>query len=501
MNRPEMLRRIGGRKKAWDFVVIGGGATGMGIALDAAARGYDVLLLERSDFGKGTSSRSTKLVHGGVRYLQQGNVSLVMEALQERGYLLRNAPHLVSNLPFIVPAYEWWEATYYTTGLKLYALLAGKHSLGPSKLITRSETISRLPRIQARGLRGGVVYHDGQFDDTRLLISLARTAVNQGAIVVNYTEAIGLRRDGAAKISGVDALDAESGEEFHVETRIVINATGPFCDSVRKLSDPGAPPMIRPSQGIHLVVDGSFLPGANAMMIPRTRDGRVMFAIPWLGYALLGTTDTPVNSVDEEPKPFEEEVEFVLETAARFFDPAPQRQDVKSVFAGIRPLLRGNSSRTATLSRDHEIQVDESGLVTITGGKWTTYRRMAERCVDQVAGLAGLPKRDCTTRSLPLHDSNMGAPGVRLHGSFSYTREDVIRAVRDEMARTLEDVLARRLRVLFLDAQAALEMAPGVASLIAPELGWDEGRIEAELVRFRQLASVYSLAGNPSHHA
>ncbi len=389
MNRAEMLNRVLERSVAWDMVIIGGGATGVGSALDAASRGYEVLLLEQSDFGKGTSSRSTKLVHGGVRYLEQGNVSLVIEALRERGILRQNAPHLVSDLAFVVPSYDWWESPFYGLGLKVYDLLAGKYGFGPSQILSREETLARLPTIKSEGLRGGIVYYDGQFDDARLLINLAQTAAEQGAVLLNYAQVTGLTKNADGFVDGVEARDVETGRELQAHAKVVINATGPFTDSVRRLADASVEPMIAPSQGIHLVFDRSFLSGDSAIMVPHTRDGRVMFAIPWKGHTVVGTTDTPIEEPSLEPLPLAEEVDFILETAGKYLHRVPTRKDVLSVFAGIRPLVnRGNSSRTAGLSREHTIHIDSSGLLSIAGGKWTTYRRMAEDCVDQAATLA-----------------------------------------------------------------------------------------------------------------
>ena len=367
-----MLSRVEAHMQPWDMLIIGGGATGVGVALDAASRGYDVLLLEQHDFGKGTSSRSTKLVHGGVRYLEQGNISLVMEALKERGLLRQNAPHLVTDLGFIVPNYDWWEAPFYGLGLKVYNLLAGKYGFGSSRILSRDETLERLPTIKTEGLRGGVIYFDGQFDDTRLLINLVRTAAEQGATVLNYMPVYGLIKDEEGFAAGADAKDLESGREFKIAAKVVINATGPFVDKVRRLSNPAADPMIAPSQGIHLVFDRSFLSGDSAIMVPHTSDGRVMFAIPWHGHTLVGTTDTPIAESTLEPVALEQEIEFILSTASRYLAKEPTRADVLSVFVGIRPLVKaGNSSNTAALSRDHTIHIDSSGLLTITGGKWT----------------------------------------------------------------------------------------------------------------------------------
>src|SRR5258707_2073800 len=399
-----MYRRLRSHAGAWDMIVVGGGATGVGVAIDAAARGYAVLLLEQHDFGKGTSSRSTKLVHGGVRYLEQGNVSLVMEALRERGLLLENAPHLVRNLGFVVPNYDWWEAPFYGIGLKLYNVLAGKYGFGTSRILSREETLERLPTIQTEGLRGGVIYFDGQFDDARLLINMVTTAFEQGATLVNYAPVTGLTKDDDGYIDGVLARDAETGEGFHQKAKVVINATGAFSDGLRRQADASVKPMIAPSQGIHLVFDRSFLPGDSAMMVPHTSDGRVMFAIPWHNHVLVGTTDTPIPAATLEPIAMEAEIEFILNTASQYLAKKPARGDDLSVFAGIRPLVKSSDiGNTAALSRDHTIHIEKSGLITIAGGKWTTYRRMAEDCVNQAAMLGQLPEKACITHGLNIH--------------------------------------------------------------------------------------------------
>jgi glycerol-3-phosphate dehydrogenase len=520
MTRSEMYRRLHAHAGAWDMIVVGGGATGAGVAIDAASRGYDVLLLEQSDFGKGTSSRSTKLVHGGVRYLEQGNLSLVMEALKERGLLLQNAPHLVRNLGFVVPNYDWWEAPFYGIGLKLYNLLAGKYGFGASRILSREETLERLPTIKTEGLKGGVIYFDGQFDDSRLLINLVATACEQGATLLNYAEVTHVTKDGDGFVDGVRFRDAGTGAEMEARGKVVINATGPFADNLRRSADPAAEPMIAPSQGIHLVFDGSFLAGESAIMVPHTSDGRVMFAIPWHGHTVVGTTDTPIAHSTLEPVALEQEVEFILQTASLYLARKPERGDVLSVFAGIRPLVRsGESGNTAALSRDHTIRIENSGMITVCGGKWTTYRHMAEDCVNQAATLARLAEKPCVTGHLNIHGFypapekfghlwvyGSDAPMVReleasqpdwaapLDSALPYTGAEVIWAVRHELALTLEDVLARRTRALFLNAQAALRMAPRVVELMARELGRDAGWQSRQLAAFGEVAKGYLLA-------
>lgn len=519
MKREEMMSRLGQNSDPWDIVIVGGGATGAGIAVDAASRGYRVLLLEREDFGKGTSSRSTKLVHGGVRYLEQGNVSLVMEALKERGILLQNAPHLVHDLPFIVPNYSWWEAPFYGIGMKIYDLLAGKYGFGRSMILSREETLERLPTIRQDGLRGGVIYHDGQFDDSRLLIHLLATAVDHGATVLNYMGVVGFTQDDSGFLNGVVAMDAESGQSFTIPAKVVVNATGIFTDELRRFAEPEAKPMIAPSQGIHLVFERSFLKGDTAIMVPHTSDGRVLFAIPWHGHAVVGTTDTPVEGPSYEPVPFEHEIQFILDTAAQYLSRPPKREDVLSVYVGIRPLVKGEGEgNTSALSRDHTIHIDSKGLLTIVGGKWTTYRHMAEDCVDHAIELGKLPDKPCVTRSLHIHgyqentdrnsslavygsdvekiqsfiseDSELGQP---LNPHLPYLAAEVVWAAREEMARTVDDVLARRLRALPLNAKAAIAMAPTVARLMARELGKDSVWIEKQEKAFLELAAHYKL--------
>jgi len=519
MNREEMLSRLEDQAGPWDMLVIGGGATGVGIAVDAAARGYNVLLAEQSDFGKGSSSRSTKLIHGGVRYLQQGNISLVMEALKERGILRNNAPHLVHDLAFIVPNYDWWEAPFYGIGMKVYDLLAGKYGFGTSRLLSKQETLKRIPTIRSEGFRGGVMYYDGQFDDARLLIGMVRTAAEQGATLLNYFPVAALTKNSAGFLDGALCEDLETGNEYRISAKVILNASGPFSDSVRRLDDPQAPPMIAPSQGIHLVLDGSFLPGDSAIMVPRTSDGRVMFAIPWHGAALVGTTDTPISEVSLEPLPLAEEVDFILETAGQYLRKAPTRDNVLSVFAGIRPLTKaGEGKNTAALSRDHNIHISSSGLLSITGGKWTTYRKMAEDCVDQASMLAGLETRPCVTQQLNIHGYHRSAakfgdlrlygadaPAVadllrseaaldeKLHPALTARAGEVVWAARSEMARTVDDFLARRTRALVLNARAAIEAAPRVAALLARELGRDQQWQTAQVEAFSRIAENYVL--------
>lgn len=493
MKRAVALERAKLRVEHWDIVVIGGGSTGVGCALDAAARGLDVLLLEQHDLGKGTSSRSTKLVHGGVRYLRQGNLSLVSEALKERGILLRNAPHVVHKQAFIVPCYSRWQKFCYGVGLKVYDLLAGKYSFGQSRILSRAETISELPSVRRRGLAGGVMYWDGRFDDTRLLIDLARAAEAKGAAILNYACVTSIDKDASGRVAGLTFEDVLTSERTSVRARVVINATGAFCDAVRAMSSSDTKPIVSLSQGIHLVLDRSFLLRDTAVMIPKTSDGRVLFCIPWLGKTLVGTTETPVERADLEPEAMEAEIDFVIETAGAYLEKKPSRDDILSVFAGIRPLARsGAAKNTAALSRGHMIETDAAGMLTITGGKWTTYRRMAEDAVDQAMELAGLAATPSVTEHLLIPGPAVTeGDGERLQAKLPYTAADVLRAVRDEMAQTVEDVLARRTRALFLDAKAAIETAPFVASIMAAEMGKDDAWAAAEVAEFKKIAENY----------
>ncbi|NJD19542.1 MAG: glycerol-3-phosphate dehydrogenase/oxidase [Gemmatimonadetes bacterium] len=520
MDRAATLERLGRRPTGWDMIVVGGGATGVGIALDAAARGHEVALLEASDFGKGTSSRSTKLIHGGVRYLQQGNVPLVLEALRERGILRANAPHLVHDLPFVVPNYRWWEAPFYGVGMRVYAAMAGRYGFGSSRNLTREETLERIPNLEDDDLRGGVVYHDGQFDDARLLVALARTAHAQGAALLNYAPVTGLLKDADGFVCGVAFRDDESGEALEVRAKVVVNATGVFTDAVRRMDEPTAKPIVRTSQGVHIVLPRRFLAGDAAIMVPHTDDGRVLFAIPWLDRALVGTTDTPLDSVSLEPRALPEEVDFLLEHARRYMEHDPQRHDVLSVFAGLRPLVAAEDAEdTAAISREHAVRVSEAGLVSIAGGKWTTCRKMAEDTVAVAAAVGGLPSRPSPTRDLNIqgfhvHAEKFGrlapfgsdAPEVEalqhsrpgwdepIHPRLDLTPGEVAWFARAEMARTVDDVLARRSRALLLDARAAAEAAPVVASLLAAEMRRDGAWAEAQVSSFQELAAGYVLA-------
>jgi glycerol-3-phosphate dehydrogenase len=523
MNREQMLDRLG--EGDLEVLVIGGGATGLGCAVDAASRGYRTALLEAHDFAKATSSRSTKLVHGGVRYLQQGNVSLVLEALRERGILYENAPHLVHDLAFVVPRYRWWEGPFYGVGLKVYDALARDRNLAPSRVLDREETLREIPNVEPRELIGGVRYHDAQFDDARMALTLALTAARHGAALLNYVRVVDLVKEGG-QLTGVVAVDEETGRELRVGARVVVNAAGIFSDQVRRLDDPAAVPMTMTSQGIHLVLDRSFQPSRSAIMVPRTDDGRILFVIPWHDRVLVGTTDTPMPGPELEPRALPEEIDFVLENASRYLSHDPQRSDVLSVFAGHRPLVReAGSSETDSkkISREHVVLVSLSGLVTILGGKWTTYRKMAQDTVDDAIDIGGLEPRPCITENLHLHgwmagdDPDLPDEGhLRMYGSDSRDLEELIRGnpesgrllhpglpypeaavvwgARMELARTLEDVLARRTRCLQMDARAAIEASPRAAELLAKELGRDAAWRDEQVRRFQDLARGYLIA-------
>lgn len=517
MNRNDMLSKLESNNN-WEFIIIGGGATGIGCAIDASSRGYKTLLLEQSDFAKGTSSRSTKLIHGGVRYLQQGNLSLVLEALKERGILRNNAPHLVHDLPFIVPNYDWWEGPFYGIGLKLYDALAGKEGFGKSKILSKEETLKYIPTIEEKGLRGGVIYYDGQFDDARLCINMAETAYEHGAVLLNYFKVNSLLKEDNM-IVGVTATDQETGKIFDLNCKAVINATGVFTDSVRKMDDASVENIMVSGQGIHIVLDKSFLPGNSAIMVPHTDDGRVLFAIPWHNKILIGTTDTPVNEFKLEPTPLNEEIDFLLSHASRYLIKDPTRKDILSVFTGLRPLVKnGNFENTAALSRDHALNISRSGLITITGGKWTTYRKMAEDTIDQAILLAKLEPKDCVTKNLKIHGYHehaekfnyleiYGSDAIlinellkenksynkNIHPKFNNVVGEIIWSVRNEMARTVEDFLSRRTRILLMDAKAALESVTEVAEVMAKELNKSRNWVKKQIDNFYNIAQNYMI--------
>ena len=513
MQRQQMISRLaeGGE---WDICVIGGGATGLGIAVDAASRGLRTVLFERFDFAKGTSSRSTKLVHGGVRYLQQGNIRLVMDALSERGLMMKNAPHLVRNLSFVIPNYEWWESPFYGVGLKAYDWMAGNLGLGSTEFLSLEETLIAAPTLDPEGLRGGIRYHDGQFDDARMAIHLAMTAADHGAVVLNYFSVEGLLKVGG-NICGVNVKDAFTSETYEIKAKAVINATGVFSDAILHMDDPEAETLVSPSQGIHLVLDKEFLPAETAIMIPRTNDGRVLFAVPWHQKIIVGTTDTPVGVASVEPRAQSDEIDFVLQTMRHYLMKDPSYADIKSVFCGLRPLVKGGG-KTASLSRDHHITVSDSGLITIAGGKWTTYRKMAEDAVNVAVQRADLSAALSGTSELPIHgyqeQTDFESPlyyygsdkahildmiqkdpelGEKIHPAFDNVKAEIVWAAKEEMCEAIEDFLARRSRMLFLDVKASVEAAPIVAELMAACLVKDTGWVQKQINEYTLLAKIY----------
>ena len=515
MNRSYNLKLLD-KTPEWDVVIIGGGASGLGIATDAANRGLKTLLLEKTDFAKGTSSRSTKLVHGGVRYLQNGDVSLVLEALRERGIMRKNAPHLVRDLSFIIPSYDWWSSPFYGLGLKVYDMMAGKLGLGPSTLLNKEETLSLIPNVNKKGLRGGVIYHDGQFDDARMAISLALTAESEGAVMLNYTEVYSFIKENDL-IIGLEFKDRINGSKKRVFSKSIVNATGVFSDKLISLDQPRAKQLIRPSQGVHIVLDKSFLNGPQAIMVPHTSDGRVLFAVPWNEYVVVGTTDTPINETLDEPIALDEEIQFIIDNAGMYMSKKPKRSDIKSVFAGLRPLAasEGNKETTKEISRHHKITVSTSGLINVLGGKWTTYRKIAEDTVNTVLMVSGLSERKCNTETLPIFGfdptTNWNDPlhfygteakkveAMDLNGNKSLssklfiTKNQICWAIKNEMAITLEDVLARRTRCLFLDAYETEKIAPKVAEIMAFELKKGKKWVIQELKNFNLILKNYQL--------
>ena len=516
-NRRLILEQVR-QKQHWDLLVIGGGATGLGVALDASSRGYSVLLLEQADFAKGTSSRSTKLIHGGVRYLAQGNLQLVREASIERGLLLQNAPHLVRNMKFVVPVYHWYDKWKYAIGLKLYDWIAGRLSPGRSRVVSRDELLQKHSGIREKGLKGGIEYHDGQFDDARLAINLAQTIVEQGGHVLNYMRVTALTHDKAGRTSGLQAEDVETGETFWFKARAVVNATGVFADNILQMDQPGAPPAVTASQGVHLVLDRSFYASDDALMIPRTDDGRVLFLVPWHQKVIAGTTDTPVSDTLIEPVALEKEIEFILNTASRYLEKTPQRQDVLSVFAGLRPLAapKTDHQKTKEISRSHKILVSKSRLFTMLGGKWTTYRKMGEDMVNRIEKELRWPRVESPAKTLAVHAAKQvadwldpfyfyGEDAAALRGSMPHCTEgwlsprlqihaaQVYWAVEHEMARTVEDILSRRTRCLLIDARESVRIAPQIARIMANALQRDEKWQQQQLEDFYQIARNYIL--------
>lgn len=512
----EMIREQG--STPWDVIIIGGGATGLGCAVDAVTRGYKTLLVERTDFAKSTSGKSTKLVHGGVRYLANGDFKLVKEALTERGLLEKNARHLVKNMQFIIPVYSTFDKYFYAAGLKLYDFLSGSESFGKSTILSTEQTLSKLPGINSNGLKGGVKYHDGQFDDSRLAVNLVQTLGDNQGTAVNYMEVTGLIKSAAGMIQGVRTKDRLEGTDYELMAKVVINATGVFTDSIQQMDNPDKKNSIKPSRGVHIVLPARFLPASHALMIPKTSDGRVLFAVPWHNKLVVGTTDTPDELITDEPLAMLHEVDFILQNAASYFAEKPTRDDILSVFAGLRPLAAGkdNEQKTKEISRGHQVIYSPSGLISVLGGKWTTYRKMAEDTLNLACRIGNLPYRPCQTRKLsihgnvfhfnpddPLHIYGSDADEIKalmalnpswkapVHPSFTYTIAELIWSIRHEMPQTLEDLLSRRTRCLLLDAKASIQIAPSVARLMADELKKNQQWIDAQVQEFTQMATGY----------
>ena len=495
MNRISNITKLKSEKN-WDFLIIGGGSSGLGCALDASSRGYKTLLVEKYDFAKGTSSRSTKLVHGGVRYLQNGDISLVIEALKERGIMRKNAPHLVKDLSFVIPSYDWWNSPFYGIGLKIYDMMAGDLGIGPSTILNEDETIKLIPNVKQDGLRGGVIYHDGQFDDSRMAISIAKTANNFGGTLLNYIEMISLNKNSNGAIVGATLKDSFTNEIIDIKSKVVINATGVFADSIMRLDQPKKAKMIMPSQGVHIVLDKSFLDGPHAIMVPQTTDGRVLFAVPWHNHVVVGTTDTLIKNIEIEPKALNKEIDFILSNASRYMIKKPNKKDIKSVFVGLRPLANNKDKNQPTkeVSRHHKIIVSTSGLVTILGGKWTTYRKIAEDAINTSIPVGGLKYYKCISENIRIHGyqekvdwknpmhiygseskeimniTNDPRGNISLSKSFHITKNQIIWSIRNEMALTLEDVLARRTRCLFLDSRETEKIIEPVIDIMCEEL-------------------------------
>ena len=505
--------------KIWDVIIIGGGASGLGSAIESASRGYKTLLLEKHDFAKGTSSRSTKLVHGGVRYLQNGDVSLVIEALKERGLLRKNAPHLVKDLSFVIPSYDWWSSPFYGIGLKIYDMMAGDLGIGPSTILDKKETENLIPNVNKRGLRGGVIYYDGQFDDARMAISLAQTAEDNNAVVLNYFEVIDLIKNNDETVSGLLVKDLIKDINYTVRAKVVINATGVFSDSIMQLDDPKSSKMIQPSQGVHVVIDKKFLNSSHAIMVPHTTDGRVLFAVPWLNHVILGTTDTQTNKPLIEPKALNQEIDFIISNAGRYMTKKPKKEDIKSVFVGLRPLAISNNEKESTkeISRHHKIKVSTSGLISILGGKWTTYRKIGQDAIDSAFIVGGLKNAKSITENLTIHGFNLNSNfkdplhqygtdidklktltkdpngNISLSKKFYITKHQILWAIKEEMAINLEDVLARRTRCLFIDVFETEKLIDKVLKIMAEALNKKKDWKRKQKLSFLSLIKNYKI--------
>jgi len=513
MNRTTSISKLD-KVLEWDIVIIGGGASGLGIAVDASKRGYKTLLLEKHDFAKGTSSRSTKLIHGGVRYLQNGDITLVIESLKERGILKRNAPHLVQDLSFVIPTYDWWASPFYGIGMKIYDMMAGKLGLGKSVIISKEETEKLIPNVNKKGLRGGVIYHDGQFDDSRMAITLAQSADSNKTSLLNYCSVESLIKENG-EIKGVNFIDLINSKKYQVKSKVVINATGVFAEEIIRMDQPEIEKMIQPSQGVHIVLEKRFLKGKHAILIPQTSDGRVLFAVPWKNYVVVGTTDTQIKNSSAEPKPLAQEVDFILKNASKYMTNKPKRDDIKSVFAGLRPLAAtSNKKSTKEVSRSHKIDISPSGLISVLGGKWTTYRKIAEDAINTAISINKLKKKKCKTERVklfgfkknvdwsdPMHVYGSLKKQIESMGSKNdneslsnkfYISNNIIQwSIIHEMAISLEDVLARRTRCIFLDSRESMRIAPIVAKKMAEVLEEDQNWIDMELKKFNKLIKNY----------
>lgn len=519
IHRDKLISQLTSTKE-WDIIIIGGGASGLGIAVDAASRGFKTILFEQYDFAKGTSSKSTKLLHGGVRYLAQGDIKLVIEALEERGHLEKNARHLFKKQEFIIPNYTWWKGPYYLMGLKLYDWLSKRLSLGSSKYISKKTVLKRLPTLKDKGLANGVSYFDGQFDDARLAINLAQTAIELGAVCLNYMNVESFNKNTNDIIESIKVQDVETNTTYSIKGKAIINATGIFTDSVLKMYHPNHKKTVIPSQGIHLMLDSSFLQSEKAIMIPKTIDGRVLFIIPWHNKVIAGTTDTLIKKPKIEPVPLQEEVDFILETINQYLTKTATRSDVLSVFSGLRPLAKpsNNTISTKEVSRSHKIIIDNN-LISIIGGKWTTYRKMAEDVVNQVIDSFQFKKVPCKTEEISIHGnvSEISIPpdhlyyfgsdldayldfeksnpeyAEKIHPKYNFTKGQIVWSIQHEMARSVEDFLSRRIRLLLLDAVSARESAPIVASIMAKEMNKDANWEENEIKTFTKLTYKYIL--------
>ena len=515
MNRNDSIVKLN-KVLEWDIVIIGGGASGLGIAVDASKRGYKTLLLEKHDFGKGTSSRSTKLIHGGVRYLQNGDITLVIESLKERGILKRNAPHLVQDLSFVIPTYDWWASPFYGIGMKIYDMMAGKLGLGKSVIISKGETEKLIPNVNKKGLRGGVIYHDGQFDDSRMAITLALSANPKKTALLNYCNVDGLIKKNN-EIVGLSFTDSINSKKYQVKSKVVINATGVFAEDIIRMDQPQIKKMIQPSQGVHIVLEKKFLKSKHAILIPQTSDGRVLFAVPWKNYVVVGTTDTQIKNASEEPKPLKEEIDFILKNASKYMTIKPKKDDIKSVFAGLRPLAATSDKKsTKEVSRSHKIDISPSGLISVLGGKWTTYRKISEDAIDTAISINKLKKKKCKTKktklfgykkkvdfSDPMHvygslkkkvESLGGIDDNKSLSTKFYISNNIIEwSIIHEMALTLEDILARRTRCVFLDSNESKLIAPSVAKKMADVLEKDQEWIDSELKNFNKLIKNYTI--------